>query len=350
MHTPAPRPRLRSVARRLAPLSLVLLLGGCLLPPVPKTDAGQDVFNLYLIVLGLAAIVFIGVEGFILYAVVRYRRQPGDEVLPEQLHGNNTVEIIWTAIPTVIVFILFFFSMLTLGEVEASSNVDEAETVEVEAFSWGWRFVYENGAESTGTPDDPPVLALPVDEPVRLNLTSVDVIHAFYVPDFLIKRDVIDFGPGGGPNELTFTITEVGTYAGQCAEFCGTQHAEMVFTVDAKERPDYDAFLQALAEGRPPPGGDGGDCGTTIQLAAVESLQFDTDAITAPAGEDFCIEFTNNDAVRHDVGIVETEFNGDDIDPGQSITYVIPAMEPGEYTFYCTLHPAQMEGTLTVNE
>ncbi len=328
---------------------LVVLLAGCLLPPTPKTDAGQDVFNLYLIVLALAAIVFVGVEGFILYAVFRYRRQPGDEVLPEQLHGNNTVEIIWTIIPTVIVFVLFFFSMLTLAEVEASSDVQDAETVQVEAFSWGWRFLYENGAEASGTAQEPPVLALPVDEPVRLVLTSIDVNHAFYVPDFLIKRDVIDFGEGRGTNELTFTITEVGTYAGQCAEFCGTGHAEMVFTVDAQERADYDAYVEALASAAPPPGGDAEDCGTTIQLAAVESLQFDTDAIEAPAGEAFCIEFTNNDTVPHDVGIAETDFDGENVDPGESITYVIPAMDAGTFTFYCTIHPA-MEGTLTVNE
>ena len=350
MHTTAPGNRLRTFVRRLAPLALVVLLAGCLLPPTPKTDAGQDVFNLYLIVLGLAAIVFVGVEGFILYAVVRYRRGSGDEVLPEQLHGNNTIEIIWTIIPTIIVFILFFFSMLTLGEVEASSDVEEAETVEVEAFSWGWRFLYENGAESSGTAEEPPVLALPVGEPVRLVLTSIDVNHAFFVPDFLIKRDVIDFGENQEPNELTFTITEVGTYAGQCAEFCGTGHAEMIFTVDAQERADYDAYVEALAAGRPPPPPPGGgECGTTIQLAAVETIRFDTDAIEAPAGEDFCIEFTNNDVAPHDVGIVETDFNGEDVDPGETITYVIPAMEAGPYTFYCTIHPT-MEGTLTVNE
>jgi cytochrome c oxidase subunit II len=349
MHSSAPYNRLRWIAHRLVPLTLVIVLAGCLLPPTPKTDAGQDVFNLYLIVLGLAAIVFVGVEGFILYAVVRYRRQPGDEVLPEQLHGNNTVEIIWTIIPTVIVFILFFFSMLTLAEVEASSDVQDAETVQVEAFSWGWRFLYENGAESSGTAEEPPVLALPVDEPVRLVLTSIDVNHAFYVPDFLIKRDVIDFGEGRDVNELTFTITEVGTYAGQCAEFCGTGHAEMVFTVDAQERANYDAYVEALAAGQPPPGGDEEECGTTVQLNAIESIQFDTDSIEVPAGEPFCIAFANNDTVPHDVGIVETDFNGDDVDPGETITYVIPAMEAGTYTFYCTIHPT-MEGTLTVNE
>ena len=285
MHSPAPRTRLRTIARRLAPLMLVVLLAGCLLPPSPKTNAGQDVFNLYLIVLGLAAIVFVGVEGFILYAVVRYRRQSGDDVLPEQLHGNNTVEIIWTIIPTVIVFVLFFFSMLTLSEVEASSNVPDATTVEVTGFQWQWEFRYENGAETIGSADEPAVLALPVNEPVRLVLYSLDVNHAFYVPDFLIKRDVIDFGDARPPNELTFTITEAGTYAGQCAEFCGTSHAEMLFVVEAMPRDEYEAYIEALKAGEPPPGGgDTSDCGTTIELSA-QDIQFSTDAIYAPAGE-----------------------------------------------------------------
>ena len=350
MHSPTPRTRLRTIARRLAPLMLVVLLAGCLLPPTPKTDAGQDVFNLYLIVLGLAAIVFVGVEGFILYAVVRYRRQPGDDVLPEQLHGNNTVEIIWTIIPTVIVFVLFFFSMLTLGEVEASSNVDDATTVEVTGFQWQWTFRYENGAEMTGTPGEPAVLALPVNEPVRLVLYSLDVNHAFYVPDFLIKRDVIDFGDARPPNELTFTITEAGTYAGQCAEFCGTSHAEMLFVVEAMPRAEYEAYIEALKAGEPPPGGgDTSDCGTTIELSA-QDIQFSTDAIEAPAGEDFCIEFTNNDSVPHDVGIVETDFNGDDVPPGETMVYHVPAMDAGAYTFYCTLHPQAMTGDLTISE
>ena len=349
IHTPAPGTRLRTFVRRSAPLALVVLLAGCLLPPTPKTDAGQDVFNLYLIVLGLAAIVFIGVEGFILYAVFQYRRKPGDEVLPEQLHGNNTVEIIWTAIPTVIVFVLFFFSMLTLSEVEASSNVEGETTVEVDAFQWQWTFRYDNGAKVTGSAGQPPTLALPVGEPVRLILNSLDVNHAFYVPDFLIKRDVIDFGNARGPNELTFTITEEGTYAGQCAEFCGTDHANMVFVVEALQRADYDAYIEALAAGEPPPGGDTGDCSTTLQLSAA-NIQFDTDTIEAPAGEAFCIEFTNNDTVPHDVAIDDIDFNGDDVPPGESIVYVIPAMEAGDYTFYCSLHPQAMTGDLTISE
>ena len=341
---------MRSTLRVGLPLVLAgLFAAGCMLPPVPKTEAGQDVFNLYLLVLGLAAIVFIGVEGFILYAVFRYRRKPGDDVLPEQLHGNNTVELIWTAIPTVIVFILFVFSMITLGVVEARDEQQEATTIEVDAFTWQWTFRYENGASQTGSPTNTPVLAVPVGEPVRLILNSLDVNHAFYVPEFLLKRDVVDFGDARGPNELAFTVTEEGTYAGQCAEFCGLAHADMIFEVQAMPRGEFDAYLEALASGEPPPTGDE-DCETTIELAAVESIQFDADTIQAPAGQDFCIEFTNNDIVPHDVGIVETDFDGDDVAPGESITYLIPAMDAGEYQFICTLHSQAMVGVLTVGE
>jgi cytochrome c oxidase subunit II len=331
------------------PLILIALVAsGCLLPPDPVTDTGQDVFNLYLVVLALAALVFFGVEGFILYAIFRYRRQPGDDVLPEQHHGNTAVEIVWTLIPTVIVFILFGVSMVTLGTVEARSETPGVE-IRVEGFQWEWRFHYPDGSVSGPEGGEPPVMAVPVGEPVRLVLESIDVNHAFFVPQFLIKRDLIPVGENGRLNELEFTVTEAGTYAGQCAEFCGTSHADMDFVVEAMPRADYDAWLAALASGEPPPAAGEGDCTTTIQLTAAD-LAFDTDAIEVPAGEDFCVEFTNNDTVVHDFGVVETEFNGEDVEPGESITYLVPAMEAGDYTFFCTLHPTTMVGDLTVGE
>ena len=345
MQPKAPHSRLRAIVRIGAPLLLIGLLSGCLIPPDPKTEAAKDVFNLYLLVLALAAIVFVGVEGFLLYAVFRYRRKPGDDVLPEQLHGNNTVEVIWTLIPTVIVFTLFGFSMITLGEVNAKA--DNPTTIHVDGFQWQWTFRYEDGPSITGTATDPPVLAVPVGEPVRLVLNALDVNHSFYVPEFLIKRDLIPVGENGTPNELEFTVSEEGTYSGQCAEFCGVAHADMTFSVEAMSR---DAFEQFIASGGATPPPAEGDCSTTIQLAAVESIQFDTDSIEVPAGEDFCVEFTNNDIVPHDFGVVETQFNGDDVAPGESITYQVPAMEAGDYTFICTLHPTAMVGDLSVTE
>ena len=342
--------RARSALRIGALLLFVVLLGGCLLPPDPKTDAGQDVFNLYLLVLAFAAVVLVGVEGFIVYAILRYRRQPGDDTLPEQHHGNTRLEILWTAIPTVIVLILFVMSTITLASVEARSE-EPGVIIQVDGKRWAWDFTYPDGMKISGASGQATELMVPVGEPVRLVLDSLDVNHAFFVPQFLLKRDVIDMGDNAKPNEIEFTVTEAGTYAGQCAEFCGVGHADMIFAVKAMPRAEYDAALAAMAAGETPapaPGNE--DCGTTIQLAAVESLAFDTESIEAPAGEDFCIQFTNNDTVAHDVGIIETDFNGDDVEPGESITYLIPAMDAGNFRFYCTLHPQVMVGDLTVTE
>src|SRR6187401_3876894 len=181
MQPRAPRSSMRFLGRAAGALVLLGLLAGCMLPPQPATEAGKDVFNLYLLVLILAAIVFVGVEGFILYAIVRYRRKPGDDTLPEQLHGNTTVEIIWTLIPTVIVFILFGVSMVSLAEVEARSD-HPGVVVQVDGFQWNWTFRYEDGPVVQPQGGEPPVLAVPVGEPVRLVLNSLDVNHAFYVP------------------------------------------------------------------------------------------------------------------------------------------------------------------------
>ncbi|MGH2445341.1 MAG: cytochrome c oxidase subunit II [Candidatus Limnocylindria bacterium] len=332
------------------PLLILAILGGCLVPPEPKTVQGRDVFNLYLLVLALAAIVFVGVEGFILYAIFRYRRQPGDEALPAQLHGNNTVEIIWTAIPTVIVFVLFGFSMLTLSTVEA--RVEEpGVTIEVEGFQWSWTFRYPNGEAVTGAPGDPPVLAVPVGEPVRLRLNSLDVNHSFYVPQFLIKRDLIRMGENGNTHDLEFTITEAGTYSGQCAEFCGLSHADMTFVVEAMDRASYDAHVAGLASGETPPPA-AGECETTIEIKA-NNVQFDIDSFEVPAETAFCIAFENEEAIPHNVSIVdggEHLFEGEFVNEPGSIVYNVPALPAGDYQFICDAHPTAMVGDVSVTE
>ncbi|HEX7225712.1 MAG TPA: cytochrome c oxidase subunit II [Candidatus Limnocylindria bacterium] len=352
MQRPAARSRMRTMLRAGLPTLLIALLAsGCLLPPQPATDAGQDVFNLYLIVLALAAVVFLGVEGFIIYAVVRYKRQPGDDVLPEQHHGNNLIEIIWTAIPTVIVLVLFVFSMNALARVEARAE-NPGATIVVDGFQWNWTFRYENGAQVNSQGGNPPDLAVPVGEPVRLVLNALDVNHAFYVPQFLIKRDLIPVGENGTPNELEFTVTEAGTYAGQCAEFCGTAHADMVFTVTAMPRAEYDEYVEALASGSPPPQPGGGDCETTIAITA-NNTQFDIDAFEVPADTPFCIEFENQEAVPHNVAIYdggEALFTGEFLNEPGSITYEVPALPAGEFRFICDAHPQAMVGDVTVTE
>ena len=316
MHTSAPDNRLRRIARRLAPLTLVIVLAGCLLPPTPKTDAGQDVFNLYLIVLGLAAIVFVGVEGFILYAVVRYRRKPGDEVLPEQLHGNNTVEVIWTIIPTVIVFILFFFSMLTLGEVEANRTSRTPRPSRSTGFQWQWTFTLRERRirdRERGRGADPrapreragatrPHIARRQPRDLHPRLPHQARRHRLRRGPGAERADLHDHRGGHVRGPMRRVLRHSSRRHGL------RRRREATRGVRGLHRGAGRGRAATAAAG-------GGDCGTTIQLAAVESIQFDTDAIEAPAGEDFCIEFTNNDTVLHDVGIEETEFNGEDVSP-----------------------------------
>lgn len=347
------RSRARSALRAAALLLFVLLLGGCLLPPAPKTDAGQDVFNLYILVLALAAIVFVLVEGFILYAIVRYRRQPGDDALPEQHHGNTKVEILWTAIPSVIVLVLFVMSVITLGSVEARSD-EPGVTIEVVAKQWTWDFNYPDGVAITGSSGQAVQLPVPVGEPIRLVITSADVNHAFFVPEFLIKRDAIDMGENAAPNEIEFVVTEAGTYAGQCAEFCGVGHNDMIFEVNAMARADYDVHMAALAAGETPAPGPVGECEVTIQIKAI-NIEFDIDEFEVPVDTPFCIEFENQEDVEHNVSIYpaaggEPLFRGEFLNEAGTITYNVPALPDGDYEFVCDAHPQTMVGDVIVTD
>jgi len=353
-------PRHRALARVALPFLLVLaaLLASCgMIPPEPETTQAKEVFNLYIIVLVMGFIVFAGVEGFILYSIVRYRRR--DDRLPTQVHGNNTIEVVWTAIPTVIVLALFVLSMITLSSIDARA-AHPGVTIEVDAFQWQWTFHYLDGDSNpnndvsiTGTPASPAVMTLPVGEPIRLILRSSDVIHAFYVPHFLVKRDVIPVGEGRTPNELEFTVTSAGTYAGQCAEFCGDLHSQMTFSVHAVSAADFDAWYAAARAkvASKPPAPSAAPSGLVLKVTA-SGIAYDLHQLTVPAGQAFSIEFTNKDKLPHNIGIYQgkTElFRGDVVNGPGSATYNVPALQAGQYTFICDYHPiAAMTGKLTV--
>jgi cytochrome c oxidase subunit II len=347
------RPRIRALLRAGALLALVLLATACgMIPPEPHTTEAKEVFWLYNVILVMGGIVFVAVEGFIVYSVVRYRRR--DDRLPTQIHGNNLVELIWTAIPTVIVLILFVLSTLTLNSVSRASS-HPGVTIEVEGKQWSWVFHYvDDDADPTndvivqGTALNGLVMAVPVGEPVKLILVSNDVIHSFYVPAFLVKRDVVPLPEGKKPNELEFTVSEKGTYRGQCAEFCGDLHADMTFSVQAMARPDFDKWMAAIRAGETPapsvPAGGG------VLKVGAKNTAFDTKALEAVAGQPFKIEFTNDDPFDHNVGIwkgSEEVFRGELFSGPDTKTYDVTGLEAGDYTFVCDVHPT-MSGTLTV--
>ena len=347
----------RSVFRAGIPLLLIAALSGCgMIPPEPKTEAAESVFFLYNVVFVMGAIVFLAVEAFIVYSVFRYRRR--DDRLPSQTHGNTLVEIIWTVIPTVIVFILFVFSITTLSTVEAASTTDEGIQIEVDGFQWQWQFRYlddddnpDNDITVLGSPTNPAAMVVPVGQPVHLTLRSDNVIHSFYVPQFLIKRDLMPIPEGDTDNTLTFTVTEAGTYAGQCAEFCGLLHADMTFTVQAMAPADYDRWVEDATAGRTPePSVPAG--GDVIELVA-QDIAYDKLELTAAADTPFTIRFDNRDPAPHDVVIQDADgqevFRSEPVTGPAQAEFAVPALPAGEYTFYCSFHPVpDMTGTLTI--
>jgi cytochrome c oxidase subunit 2 len=326
-------------------------------PVRAATSQGQEIRNLYDIVFYFGAAIFLLVEGLIVWIVIRDRRKPGDNELPPQTHGNNIAEISWTLIPTIIVAFLFYISWQTLNTVDTVSASPDLR-IKAIAGQFRWQFVYlaEDGVTEAFTQviaDGPGGgLSVPVGRDVQVILESPDVIHAFYVPRFLYKRDVVP----GQVNRFDFRLNEneAGqTFGGQCAELCGVGHRTMTFEVHALGGAEFDAWLQEQidnAQATPGPSGSAPPPAATLELTAT-GLEFDTTALHAPADKPFAIRFVNNAAgILHDVAIRDAtgiKFNGVDVTgPGEVIDNV-PPLPAGEYTFFCTFH-ANMTGTFTV--
>jgi cytochrome c oxidase subunit 2 len=217
------------------------------------TEQSKDMRDLWIWSVIAALIVGILVWGLILWSVFRYRKR-GDE-LPRQTAYNLPLEIIYTIAPFVIIAVLFFFTVTVQNKVQdRSSNPDE--TVQVNAFKWNWQFVYpehdgDNGqpVNTIGSSDEIPILVLPTDRTIRFEVRSADVIHSFWVPEFLFKLDVIPGNENGRDNVFQVTVREEGAYVGRCAELCGTYHAFMNFEVRAVSGADFDSYIEDRQSG-----------------------------------------------------------------------------------------------------
>ena len=206
--------------------------------PAAATRQGREVNDLYVIFFWVAAAVFAVTAGLIGWSIIRYRARPGDNDLPEQFHQNLALEITWFAIPQIIVIVLFVLSAITLGDVNEQEPEPDA-VVHVTGFQWGWRFAYEGTeVEVSGTPDEPAEVMVPTGD-VAFVLTSADVVHSFYVPRFLLKRDMTP----GRETRIDVEIDKPGSYPGVCAEFCGLLHHQMTFTIEAVSPEEFDVWL-----------------------------------------------------------------------------------------------------------
>jgi cytochrome c oxidase subunit 2 len=232
--------RWRVVRRALRACAPALLAAGC--APAPATEQAREVRWLYDFFMVAGAIVFVTVAGLILWSVVRYR-DDGSPELPPQFREHRRLEVTWTVIPVLIVMVLIALTLRTVGVVD-HETADPAVTVRATGFQWQWKFEYlHQGISETGSVAHEPVLVLPVGQPVHLELVSADVQHSFYVPRFLFKRDVIP----GRVNHFDLTLSEPGTYQGECAFICGLDHARMGFKVQALPPAEFQRWLAARA-------------------------------------------------------------------------------------------------------
>jgi cytochrome c oxidase subunit 2 len=250
---PSPAGRAASPRRRLtsrAVIAGVLLLAatGCSKNDIPRfgfpkpiTPQGVRVLSLWQGSVIAALVVGVFVWGLIFWCVIVYRKN-SDE-LPRQVRYNLPIEILYTAIPMVIIGVLFFYTAV-IENYEDKDTPHPGLTIGVIGYKWNWQFNYASvspGVSVNGREGEPSVLVLPTDTTIRFVESSPDVIHSFWVPSFLFKRDVIP----GRTNQFELTITKPGDYIGRCAELCGVDHDRMTFEVRVLPKADFATWLAA---------------------------------------------------------------------------------------------------------
>lgn len=209
---------------------VILGLSAADLVPQLASEEGELVDQLFQWQMYVIAFIFALIVVFVLYAVVVFRRRPGETGEGRYVKGNVPLEIAWTVIPLIIVMAFGVVSAQHLGNMTAA-DPDEL-VVEVTGFQFGWSFDYPAHGVSS------PELVLPLDQQVLFRITSSDVIHSFWVPEFRIKQDAVP----GRWTELRVTPTELGDYRIRCAEMCGYAHSAMyapVMVVEASAFADW---------------------------------------------------------------------------------------------------------------
>jgi cytochrome c oxidase subunit 2 len=227
----------------------VVVLSGCSADqwrraglPEPATEETPLIGDLWvgtwIAALGVGVLVW----GLILWASFRYRRRNDD--LPAQTRFNAPIEFLYTMAPFAIIGALFYWTVV--NQEELLDQTEEPDlTIGVVGQQWSWTFNYlEPEVYETGTPTDLPTLYLPVDQIVRFELDSPDVVHSFWIPAFYRKLDVIP----GKTNSFQVTPNEEGSYAGKCAELCGVYHSRMLFNVEIVSQAEFDEQMQALED------------------------------------------------------------------------------------------------------
>jgi cytochrome c oxidase subunit II len=208
----------------------------------PLSAPAEAVHEVSLLAVLVCAGIFAVVGGLITYAVIKFRARPGDEGQePPQIYGSNQLEMAWTIIPILIVFVLVVVTARTIAEVQNAKLPDDALKVRVVGHQWWWEIHYPELGVVTANELHLPVSSRTERRPTALKLESADVIHSFWVPQLAGKTDVI-------PNRANTMWVEpyaTGTYLGNCAEYCGTQHAKMMLRVVVETPEEFARWIAA---------------------------------------------------------------------------------------------------------
>ena len=243
--------RERQGSRRRRAATLAMLVGLALaraaraegLPVFdPVSPPAESIRDLFFLVLAISAGILVVVGGMLLYCIVRFRSRAcaGErDAEPPQLYGSGPIEVAWTVGPVLIVFVLFLVVIRTVFDVRPSDMPENALHVRVISHQWWWEFEYPQSGVRTANELHVPVSDADQARAVVLELESADVVHSFWVPQLAGKTDLIP----GHKNTMWFEAQQAGVYHGQCAEFCGTQHANMLIRVIAQPANEFQAWL-----------------------------------------------------------------------------------------------------------
>jgi cytochrome c oxidase subunit II len=222
--------------------------------PVPASEQAGPIDTLWDVLLIASVPVFVLVETIVLYCAIKFRMKPGEELKDgPPIHGNTRLEIIWTAIPAILLVGLCTYAYVVLTDIEKAQANSMNVRVVGEQFTWTFYYPGEGGKEIAS-----PQLYLPSNTPVNFTVQSKDVIHDFWVPAFRMKIDAV---PGIDTHLRVTTTNRRGEFPVVCAELCGLGHSAMRQSAHVMTRKDFDAKLAELAQGPSGGGGGGGEGG-----------------------------------------------------------------------------------------
>ncbi len=214
-------------------LANTFLGAGSFWMPEQASTFAASTDNIFYFIYWLSVLFFVGLMGAMAWFSWQYRKRSDDD-RTSPIRGSHKLEIVWSVVPALLLLVMFGWGFVAWIDQQVAPA--DAIDIRITGQKWSWTMTYGNGGQ------DGNHLVVPINEPVKLTMSSVDVLHSFFIPAFRIKRDVL-------PNRYTtlwFEATELGSFHIFCTEYCGDLHSSMIGTVDVVTRAEYDAYLQSL--------------------------------------------------------------------------------------------------------